>query len=221
MAFFLLSSPPMTARVSLSGRLSGLALLLLLASCGDGKTGAGRGAEKGEAARSTADDVLTVTGALSFAGPSPYFCVPNPAGGVQIDYRTGDPALPAVAVRLVDYRGSGPYSARLFVNGRSESGALVTSVGSANVDVRQENAGAAVLLDGTFRGEYRGDAGAGEIRGIFRSCGVSAGPGVSVQQGAPPITTGAPTGAPSGMPAGTGEAPAEGPSTLSAAAPSH
>ena len=205
----------MTARVSLSG-LSGLALLLLLAACGDRKTGA-RAEKEPAPERNTADDVLTVTGALSFAGPSPYFCVPNPAGGVQIDYRTGDPALPAVAVRLADYRGSGPYSARLFVNGRSESGALVTSVGSANVDVRQENAGAAVLLDGTFRGEYRGDAGAGEIRGIFRSCGVSAGPGVSVQQGAPPITTGVPTG----MPAGAGEAPAEGPSTLSAAAPSH
>jgi hypothetical protein len=211
----------MTARVSLSGRLSALALLLLLAACGEGKTGATKGSTPASGAgRNTADDVLTVTGALSFAGPSPYFCVPNPAGGVQIDYRTGDPALPAVAVRLADYRGSGPYSARLFVNGRSESGALVTSTGSANVDVRQENVGAAVLLDGTFRGEYRGDAGVGEIRGIFRSCGVSAGPGVSVQQGAPPITTGAPTGVPTGA-AGAGEAPAEGPSTLSAAAPSH
>jgi hypothetical protein len=206
----------MTARRSLSA----LALVLLLAAC-DRKTGADRGADKSAAARSTADDVLTVTGDLTFAGPSPYFCVPNPGGGVQIDYRTGDPAFPAVAVRLADYRGSGPYSARLFVNGRSASGALVTSVGSANVDVRQENAGAAVLLHGTFRGEYRGDAGAGEIRGIFRSCGISAGAGVSVQEGAPPIAaTGVPTGMPAGA-AGAGEAPAEGPSTLSAAAPSH
>src|SRR4051794_19669088 len=183
-----------------------LLLTLLLAACGDGKPGT-RAEKEPAPARNTANDVLTVTGALSFAGASPYFCVPNPSGGVQIDYRTGDPALPAVAVRLVDYRGSGPYSARLFVNGRSESGALVTSVGSANVDVRQENAGAAVLLDGTFRGEYRGDAGAGEIRGIFRSCGISAGPGVSVQAGAPPITNGTPNGTPGGA---TAEAPAEG-----------
>jgi len=194
----------MTARLSLSS----LALLLLLAACGDGKTGsrAAKGSAPPAGRGEAADDVLTVTGALTFAGASPYFCVPNPAGGVQIDYRTGDPALPAVAVRLADYRGSGPYSARLFVNGRSESGALVTSVGSANVDVRQANAGAAVLLDGSFRGEYRGDAGAGEIRGSFRSCGVSAGPGVSVQEGAPPLS---------------GGEPAEGPATLSAAAPSH
>jgi hypothetical protein len=196
-----------------------LLLTVLLAACGDGKTGARASSGRGEA-RSSADDVLTVTGALSFAGASPYFCVPNPGGGVQIDYRTGDPALPVVAVRIAGYRGSGPYPARLFVNGRSASGALVTSTGSANVDVRQENAGAAVLLDGTFRGEYRGDAGAGEIRGIFHSCGISAGPGVSVQEGAPPITSGAPTGTPAGT-AGEAEAPAEGPASLSAAAPSH
>jgi hypothetical protein len=217
-ASFLLSSRPMTARRSFSG----LTLLLLLAACGDGKTGAAKGgtpASRGEGRNTAnaAENVLTVTGALTFAGASPYFCVPNPAGGVQIDYRTGDPALPAVAVRLADYRGSGPYSARLFVNGRSESGALVTSTGSANVEVRQENAGAAVLLDGTFRGEYRGDAGTGEIRGSFRSCGYSAGAGVSVQQGAPPITNGMPAGTQTGAAA----APAEGPSTLSAAAPSH
>jgi hypothetical protein len=196
-----------------------LLLMVLLAACGGGKPGT-RSAQEPATARNPADDVLTVTGALSFAGVSPYFCVPNPGGGVQIDYRTGDPALPAVALRLADYRGSGPYSARLFVNGRSPSGALVTSTGSANVDVRQENAGAAVLLDGTFRGEYRGEAGAGEIRGVFRSCGISAGAGVSVQQGAPPITNGA-NGAPGGMPAGGAEAPAEGPASLSAAAPSH
>jgi len=191
--------------------LSGLALLLLVAACGDGKGGS-RAANDPAPPRNTANDVLTATGDLSFAGASPYFCVPNPGGGVQIDYRTGDPAFPAVAVRVEAYRGSGPYPARLFVNGRSASGALVTSVGSANVDIRQENAGAAVLIDGTFRGTYRGDAGAGEIRGVFRSCGISAGAGVSVQEGAPPIANGT---------ADSAGAPAEGPASLSAAAPSH
>lgn len=118
--------------------------------------------------------VLAATGRQSFQGSSTLRCVVHEAGGLQINFRTGDSEMPAVAVRIPSYRGSGPYKARLFVTGRSRTGGLVTSKGEANVELRQHASpagGAAVLLSGSFAGIYGGTAGKGSIEGRFGTCG--------------------------------------------------
>jgi hypothetical protein len=129
-----------------------------------------------DAALAAAPAELTVTGQTAFRGASSYFCVPHGDGGLQVDFRTGNAGMPAVAVRIESYRGSGPYQARLFVTGRSPTGGLVTSVGEASVDVRQQNpieAGAPAAVSGTFRGRYDGAAGAGSVAGRFAPCNYS------------------------------------------------
>jgi hypothetical protein len=96
--------------------------------------------------------------------------------GLQVNFRTGDPDTPVVSVRIPEYQGSGPYGAELFVTGRSKTGALVTSNGRANVELRQRelpDAGTVVLLSGSFSGSYAGLAGKGSVEGRFGPCGYS------------------------------------------------
>jgi hypothetical protein len=135
---------------------------------------------EGDAAAATAGAVLKVEGEVSFDGASPFFCVPHEGSGLQVDFRTGNAGMPSVAMRIEDYRGRGPYQAHLFVTGRSETGALVTSEGEANADLRQEQSG---LVSGSFHGSYSGEAGKGSIEGRFGSCNYSAYAG-----GSPPLS---------------------------------
>ena len=116
--------------------------------------------------------VLEAVGRQSFAGPAAFRCVLHEDKGLQINFRTGDPKLPAVAVRIEEFHGDGPYRARLFVTGRNRTGALVRSLGEAEVQVDQQLArGAdALLLDGSFKGIYGGDAGKGSVQGRFGDC---------------------------------------------------
>jgi hypothetical protein len=174
---------------------SPLALLLLaglLAACRGEEapraTSAGEPAsavprQEGNAAAATAGAVLKAEGGISFEGASPFFCVPHEGNGLQVDFRTGTASLPTVAVRIEDYRGSGPYQARLFVTGRSRSGALVTSEGEAKVDVRQQGGAEGSLVSGSFHGTYEGEAGNGSVEGRFGSCSYSAYAG-----GSPPLS---------------------------------
>lgn len=117
--------------------------------------------------------VLAANGRQSFEGTAAFRCVVHDEQGLQVNFRTRDPELPAVAVRIEDFQGTGPYRARLFVTGRSHSGALVTSTGGANVEVKERNlpdGSAFVLLSGSFEGDYIGAAGKGSIEGRFETC---------------------------------------------------
>jgi len=160
-----------------------LALLLLLAisflACRDKdgvRPAAGAPVEPSQeekAATAAAPGELTSTGQVTFRGASSFFCVPHGEGGLQVDFRTGSPEVPAVAVRIDAYHGTGPYPAHVFVTGRSATGALVTSTGEGNADVKQQDpieGGAPAVVSGTFKGRYDGEAGAGEIAGRFESC---------------------------------------------------
>jgi hypothetical protein len=163
--------------------------------------------QEGDAAAATAGAALRVEGDVSFDGASPFFCVPHEGSGLQVDFRTGNAGLPTVAVRIEDYRGSGPYQARLFVTGRSETGALVTSEGEANVDLRQQGGAEGALVSGSFHGSYGGEAGKGSIEGRFGSCSYSTYAGGSPPLG--PLAAG-PAADPSqaggeGQPAGASE----------------
>lgn len=121
--------------------------------------------------------VLVATGRQSFNGSPRYQCVLHDENGLQVNLRTGDFDLPAVTVRIDSYQGSGPYQARLFVTGRSRTGALVRSLGQASLKLAGEESpisgGPRVLLDGTFEGSYAGDAGKGTVRGRFSGCSYS------------------------------------------------
>jgi hypothetical protein len=128
------------------------------------------------AALAAAPTALTLTGPAAFEGATPVHCVTSGANGLQINFRTGDADTPAVAVRIDDYRGSGPYPAQVFVTGRSAAGGLVTSNGEAHLEVRQEDppaAGAVVVLSGKLDGAYQGPTGGGSIAGRFAGCGYS------------------------------------------------
>lgn len=175
----------------LSGLLSGLSSRLLLvllpwlAACGsegqprltdDGPRPAKISQREERPGSSGATGAtLAATGRQSFEGRAAYRCVLHEAEGLQVNFRTSDPELPAVAVRIEDLQGSGPYRARLFVTGRSRTGALVTSTGEAHVEVKRRDLpgasdSAAALLSGSFEGEYGGQAGKGSIEGRFGTC---------------------------------------------------
>jgi len=170
-----------------------LLLVSLLAACrgeeappratSAGEQPAGLPRQEGDAAAATAGAELKVEGDVSFEGASPFFCVPHEGNGLQVDFRTGNAGLPTVAVRIEDYRGSGPYRARLFVTGRSETGALVTSEGEVNADFQQQGGAGGALISGSFHGSYGGEAGKGSIEGRFGSCSYSAYAG-----GSPPLS---------------------------------
>ncbi len=150
--------------------------------------------------------MLVATGRQAFEGRSASRCVLHDKDGLQINLRTGDPDLPAVAVRIDEFHGSGPYRARLFVTGRSRSGALVGSTGEVTLEMQQREspgrAGGAeelppppVVLSGSFEGAYDGQAGRGSVHGRFGGCSyasqVSGSPGDSVR--AQETTRSAPT----------------------------
>ena len=125
--------------------------------------------------------MIKAVGRQSFQGAPAYRCVLHDEAGLQVNFRTSDPEVPAVVVRIGDYRGAGAYRATMFVTGRSRSGALVTSTGEANLEVRQKDlpdAGEVVLLSGSFQGIYDGQAGRGSIQGRFGSCSYSLPSGV-------------------------------------------
>jgi len=117
---------------------------------------------------------LAVEGGRTFAGPVSFRCVLHDEGGLQVNFRTGDPALPAVAVRIDEYRDGGPYPGHLFLTARSDTGALVTSQGDVQLRIVQQapapGAEAVLQVSGSFKGTYRGDAGSGSIEGRFGDC---------------------------------------------------
>lgn len=115
--------------------------------------------------------LLVATGRQSFEGILPVRCAVHEGAGLQLNLRTGHPDLPAVAVRIDELSGSGPYRGRLFVTGRSRSGALAGSTGEVSVELRESGpAEGPVLLQGSFTGSYRGGAGRGSVEGRFRGC---------------------------------------------------
>lgn len=119
--------------------------------------------------------LLVATGRQSFEGALPVRCAVHEETGVQVNLRTGDPDLPAVAVRIDELRGSGPYRGELFVTGRSRTGALASSTGEVALEL--QGAGPAegpVVLKGSFDGTYEGAAGKGSVEGRFRGCSLSA-----------------------------------------------
>lgn len=127
--------------------------------------------------------VLAASGRQSFQGAAPCRCMPHEDRGVQFSFRTGDPDLPAVAVRIEEYDGGGPYQARLFVTGRSRAGALVTSPGEVSVRLSERSSREGVLLGGSFSGAYGGPAGRGSIEGRFDGCRYPARRGASSPAG--------------------------------------
>ena len=118
--------------------------------------------------------LLLAKGRQTFEGRSDSRCVIHDETGLQINLRTGDPELPAVAVRIEEFQGEGPYQGKLFVTGRTRSGALVSSTGEVRLDVQQTaataGAGGSVLLGGWFEGSYDGPAGKGSVQGRFGRC---------------------------------------------------
>lgn len=153
-------------------------VLLVLASCRAEKASRPAAAPEPPADRSlsAAPTELTLTGPAAFQGAVPVHCVLSEPSGIQINFRTGDADTPAVALRIDDYRGGGPYAAQVFVTGRSVSGGLVTSTGEVHLEMRQEappTGGPVVLLSGKLDGTYQGEAGQGTIEGRFASCAYS------------------------------------------------
>lgn len=115
--------------------------------------------------------VLVATGRQSFEGTLPVRCAVHDRAGLQINLRTGDPDLPAVAVRIDDFNGSGPYRGRLFVTGRNRTGALAGSTGEVSLEVQDGGpAEGPLVLEGSFEGSYEGAAGKGSIEGRFQGC---------------------------------------------------
>lgn len=126
-----------------------------------------------EAAAAANGAVLAATGRQSFEGRTAFRCVIHEDDGLQINFRTGDSDLPAVALRIGEFQGSGPYHGDLFVTGRSRTGALITSRGEAEVELQERelpDGGAVVLLSGSFEGLYGGEAGKGSVEGRFGGC---------------------------------------------------
>jgi len=112
--------------------------------------------------------VLVATGRHTFEGMLPVRCAVHDGTGLQVNLRTGNPDFPAVAVRIDEVHGSGAYRGRLFVTGRSRTGALAGSTGEVSLELR--DGGPADGLTGSFDGTYAGAAGKGSIEGRFQGC---------------------------------------------------
>ena len=130
---------------------------------------------------------LVADGAQAFDGTSRAICAPHARSGLQVALRTGEPGLPAVALRIDRWHGEGAYRGRLFLTARDPAGALVQSSGEVRLRLarRQLPAGPApaasahgteavepgrALVSGTFEGTYAGDAGHGAVRGRLGPC---------------------------------------------------
>jgi hypothetical protein len=143
---------------------------------------------------------LVVEGSRKLSGPVSFRCVLHDEAGLQVNFRTGDPALPAVAVRIDAYREGGPYPGQLFLTARSGTGALVTSRGDVELRIAQQSPepsaapGAETVLQvsGSFKGTYRGAAGSGSITGRFGECFYSRVRGVAASPGPGPLPQPAP-----------------------------
>ena len=175
-----MGKPPKTTR---PGRRAFAALLIplfaSLSACGTetqprlGDAGP-RPAEisaRGPARLGASGAVLVASGRQSFEGTLPVRCAVHDGTGLQINLRTGDPDLPAVAVRIDELQGSGPYRGRLFVTGRNRAGALAGSTGEVSLDLQGGGpAEGPAVLEGSFAGAYQGAAGKGSIEGRFQGC---------------------------------------------------
>lgn len=136
--------------------------------------------------------LVVAKGRQSFEGRTLSRCVTHDRNGLQINLRTGDQDLPAMVVRVEDFHGEGPYRGKLFLTGRSRTGALVSSTGTVSLEVEQ-TAGAtaangALLLRGSFEGSYDGPAGKGSVQGKFGGCTFAL-PGGLMAAPAPTATT--------------------------------
>jgi hypothetical protein len=155
------------------------ALALALAGCGEEAPDP----TPGQAASASFDlpktvsrpaGTLRVTGRWGFEGGTRFHCATDGADGLQVSLRTGDRELPVVALRLEGPAGEGRHRARLFVTGRSPSGALARGTGEAAVDLRrEERPGEAPVLRGAFEGAYAGHGGRGRVRGRFGPCALA------------------------------------------------
>lgn len=113
---------------------------------------------------------LVSTGRLAYEGGGEPRCVLHGESGLQINLRTGDIDLPAVALRIADFHGAGRYRGDLFVTGRNGGGALLGATGSVEVEVGAAPQPGAQVLSGTFEGRYAGASGQGTVRGRFERC---------------------------------------------------
>lgn len=166
-----MGKPTKTARP-----VASLCLLVLLSACGTETqprlTDAGPRPAKitppGSERLGASGALLVATGRQSFEGTLPVRCAVHEKTGLQVNLRTGDPDLPAVAVRveeLHDIHRGGPYRGRLFVTGRSRTGALASSTGVVALELKG--------AEGSFAGTYEGAAGRGSVEGRFRGCSLS------------------------------------------------
>lgn len=157
-----------------------LTVLLLVAACADESPAERQPAGPGEpaSARSAprpprAEAHLVSTGRLAYDGDGEPRCVLHDETGLQINLRTGDLDLPAVALRITEYHGEGHYSGNLFLTGRNGGGALLGSTGTVEIQVAQPqpaDARGVQVLSGTFEGRYAGTAGQGTVKGRFERC---------------------------------------------------
>ena len=173
-------------RVTAWAWMASLCLLSLLLSCGTetqprltdaGPRPAKITARSGERLGASGA-VLVATGRHSFEGTPPVRCAVHDKTGLQVNLRTGDPDLPAVAVRIDEIRGGGSYRGRLFVTGRSRTGALAGSTGEVSLELADGGpADGPLVLQGSFGGTYEGAAGRGSVEGRFRGCSLPRGDG--------------------------------------------
>lgn len=179
----LMGQPTQIARPA-TRAVAPLCLLLLLSACGTETqprlTDAGPRPAK-ITARSTErlgekGAALVATGRHSFEGTLPVRCAVHDGAGLQVNLRTGDPDLPAVAVRIDELRGGGPYRGRLFVTGRTRTGALASSTGEVSLELQDGGpADGPAVLKGSFDGTYEGAAGRGSVEGRFQGCSLPRG----------------------------------------------
>lgn len=134
---------------------------------------------------------LISTGRLAYEGDGEPRCVVHGETGLQINLRTGDLDLPAVALRIAEYNGEGRYHGELFLTGRNGGGALLGSTGTVEVEIEVRpqtfmpsttpGIQTVQVLGGTFEGRYAGMAGQGTVKGRFERCSYRPGRGMLQQ----------------------------------------
>lgn len=111
---------------------------------------------------------LTVTGDYRGDGAATAVCALNPDRAFQVTFHAPD--QPEVILRVENFQGAGTYTGEVRVRGTYTGEAFRQSKGAPPVTITVIPGQPTSLVSGSFRADYRGEAGAGTVSGSFDRC---------------------------------------------------
>jgi hypothetical protein len=110
---------------------------------------------------------LTLGGAYKGDADAEAFCTLNPDKAFQVSFNV--PGQPQMVLRVENFQGAGTYTGETRIRAIYSGETIHQSRGKAPATVTVVD-GKPALISGSFRGDYKGEAGAGTVAGSFDRC---------------------------------------------------